>query len=171
MIEAVNRQWLLAGRPEGMVRESDFAYHEAKFPSFNDGQFLVRNLYLAFEPAMRGWMEDRESYIPPVSIGEVMRALTVGQIVQSRNDQFPPGECVYGAFGWQEYAVARETGGLISPSKIPANAELPWPLGVLGVTGLSAYFGMLDIGKPNRGEICFVSGAAGATGSVAGQIA
>ena len=120
MIEPVNRQSLLTSSPEGMVRESDFAYHEAKTPSLKDGQFLVRNSHLAFEPAMRGWMEDGESYIPLVSIGEVMRGLTVGQIVELRNDQFSSRERVYGAFGWEEYAVGGETPVFISLSKIEA---------------------------------------------------
>ena len=148
MSQHINRQWRLAGRPQGMVKESDFAYHEAELPQLEDGQFLVRNLYLAFEPAMRGWIEDRKSYIPPVRIGEVMRALSVGQVVESRNPGFQPGECVQGGFGWQEYAAAGERGGLMPPTKIPAEAPLTWPLGVLGVTGLTAYFGILDIGQP-----------------------
>lgn len=171
MSQHINRQWHLACRPQGMVKESDFAYHEAGIPQLEDGQFLVRNLYLAFEPAMRGWIEDRKSYIPPVQIGEVMRALSVGQVVESRHPNFRPGECVQGGFGWQEYAAASERGGLMPPTKIPADAPLTWPLGVLGVTGLTAYFGILDIGQPQAGETCVVSGAAGATGSIAGQIA
>ena len=171
MSQDINRQWRLACRPHGMVKESDFAYHEADIPQLEDGQFLVRNLYLAFEPAMRGWIEDRKSYIPPVRIGEVMRALSVGQVVESCHPNFQPGECVQGGFGWQEYAAASEQGGLMPPTKIPADASLTWPLGVLGVTGLTAYFGILDIGRPKAGETCVVSGAAGATGSVAGQIA
>ena len=91
MSQPINRQWRLACRPQGMVKESDFAYHEAEMPQLEDGQFLVRNLYLAFEPAMRGWIEDRKSYIPPVRIGEVMRALSVGQVVESRHPGFPAG--------------------------------------------------------------------------------
>ena len=171
MSSPINRQWCLASRPKGMVKESDFVYHEAEVPQLEDGQFLVRNLYLAFEPAMRGWIEDRKSYLPPVQIGEVMRALSVGQIVESRNPNFQPGECVQGGFGWQEYAAASERGGLMPATKIPANASLTWPLGVLGLTGLTAYFGILDVGQPKEGETCVVSGAAGATGSIAGQIA
>ena len=171
MSQTLNRQWRLACRPHGMVKESDFEYHEAELPGLDDGQFLVRNLYLAFEPAMRGWIEDRKSYVPPVAIGEVMRALSVGQVVESRNPKFQPGECVAGGFGWQEYAAASERGGLMPPTKIPADASLTWPLGVLGVTGLTAYFGILDVGRPQKGDTCVVSGAAGATGSIAGQIA
>lgn len=171
MSQPRNRQWRLACRPQGMVKESDFAYHEAEVPRLEDGQFLIRNLYLAFEPAMRGWIEDQKSYLPPVQIGEVMRSLSVGQVIESRNPKFRPGECVHGSFGWQEYVAADERGGLLSPTKIPREASLTWPLGVLGVTGLTAYFGILDVGRPKNGETCVVSGAAGATGSVAGQIA
>ncbi len=170
MSSPINRQWCLAARPQGMVKESDFVYHEAEVPQLKDGQFLVRNLYLAFEPAMRGWIEDRQSYIPPVQIGEVMRALGVGEVIESRHPDFQSGDCVQGGFGWQDYAAAKG-GGLMPVTKIPSGASLTWPLGVLGVTGLTAYFGILDIGQPKEGETCVVSGAAGATGSIAGQIA
>ena len=167
----MNRQWLLASRPQGMVKESDFQYHEAPLPDLEDGQFLVRNCYIAFEPAMRGWMDDRPSYIPPIQIGEVMRAVTTGQVIASKHPGYQPGDCVQGGFGWQEYAVTTGKGGLMPASKIPAGASLTAPLGVLGITGLTAYFGVLDIGQPKDGETCVVSGAAGATGSIAGQIA
>ena len=167
----MNRQWLLAARPQGMVKESDFQYHEAPIRELEDGQFLVRNCYIAFEPAMRGWMDDRPSYIPPIQIGEVMRAVTTGQVIASKHPGYQPGDCVQGGFGWQEYAVTTGKGGLMPASKIPAGASLTAPLGVLGITGLTAYFGVLDIGQPKGGETCIVSGAAGATGSIAGQIA
>ena len=167
----MNRQWLLASRPQGMVTESNFQYHEASVPELEDGQFLVRNCYIAFEPAMRGWMDDRPSYIPPIQVGEVMRAVTTGQVVASKHPDYQPGDCVQGGFGWQEYAVTTGKGGLMPASKIPAGASLTAPLGVLGITGLTAYFGLLDLGQPKGGETCVVSGAAGATGSIAGQIA
>lgn len=167
----MNRQWLLASRPQGMVTESNFQYHEVPVPELEDGQFLVRNCYIAFEPAMRGWMDDRPSYIPPIQVGEVMRAVTTGQVVASKHPDYQPGDCVQGGFGWQEYAVTTGKGGLMPASKIPAGASLTAPLGVLGITGLTAYFGLLDLGQPKGGETCVVSGAAGATGSIAGQIA
>ena len=167
----MNRQWLLASRPQGMVTESNFQYHEAPVPELEDGQFLVRNCYIAFEPAMRGWMDDRPSYIPPIQLGEVMRAVTTGQVVASKHPDYQPGDCVQGGFGWQAYAVTTGKGGLMPASKIPAGASLTAPLGVLGITGLTAYFGLLDLGQPKGGETCVVSGAAGATGSIAGQIA
>ena len=129
----------------------------------------MRNLYVSFDPAMRGWMEDRKSYIPPVGIGEVMRASCVGQVVESKAAGFAPGDFVQGLFGWQEWAVAGP--GLRQATRLPPGTPLTWPLGVLGITGLTAYFGLLDLGKPKAGETVLVSGAAGATGSVAAQIA
>jgi NADPH-dependent curcumin reductase len=165
-----NRQWLLAERPKGMVRESDFRWNEAPIPEPADGEVLVKVRYLSFDPAMRGWMEDRPSYIPPVRIGEPMRAGAVGEVVDARAPGFAKGDLVQGTFGWQDYAVARPTGP-IPLMRIPAGVPPTWVLGVLGITGLTAYFGMIDIGKPKAGETVVVSGAAGATGSVAGQLA
>jgi hypothetical protein len=168
MSSLVNRQWLLAARPHGMVKTSDFSLREAPVTPPGDGEMLVRNLYLAFEPAMRGWMEDRPGYIPPVAIGEVMRGMTVGQVIESKLPGFEVGAFVSGMLGWQEYATVGR-GAMVS--KVPPGATLTQPLSVLGVTGLTAYFGLLDLGKPQAGETVVVSGAAGATGSVAGQIA
>jgi NADPH-dependent curcumin reductase CurA len=167
---AVNRQWLLAARPKGMVKESDFRWNEAPVPEPGEGEVQVRVLYLSFDPAMRGWMEDRPSYIPPVRIGEPMRAGAIGRITRSRHPDFHEGEIVQGTFGWQDYAVVRPDGP-IPLMRVPEGVPLTWPLGVLGITGLTAYFGMLDLGRPRAGETVVVSGAAGATGSVAGQLA
>ena len=171
MATTMNRQWLLAARPHGMVKESDFRYQEAPLPELADGQFLVRTLYIAFEPAIRGWMEDRPSYIPPIQLGEVMRSVCVGQVVESKHPKFQPGDCVAGGYGWQDYVVTNGRGSLMPTTLVPREVPLTMPLSVLGITGLTAYFGMLDIGKPQAGETVVVSGAAGATGSVAGQIA
>ena len=162
-----NRQWLLAKRPVGMVGAANFEFREVPAPAPGPGEILVKSLYLSFDPAMRGWMEDRPSYIPPVGIGEVMRAGAVGQVVESNDESLPVGTFVSGMFGWQEYAIAG--GGRVTP--IAAGTPLTWPLGVLGITGLTAYFGMLDLGQPKPGETVVVSGAAGATGSIAAQIA
>lgn len=167
---STNRQWLLFSRPSGLVKESNFAWREVPIPTPTEGQFLVRNLYLSFDPAMRGWMEDRPSYIPPVALGEVMRAGSVGQVVESKSPAFQPGDFVQGTFGWQDYAVSDGKRPL-PVTKLPPGVPLTWPLGVLGITGLTAYFGLLDLGKPAAGETVVVSGAAGATGSVAAQIA
>ncbi len=167
----MNRQWLLASRPQGMVRESNFQYNEASIPELEDGQFLVRNCYIAFEPAMRGWMNDGASYMQAIRIGDVMLALTTGQVIASKHPDYQPGDCVQGGFGWQEYIVTNGEGSLLPTSKIPKEASMTMPLGVLGITGLTAYFGLLEIGEPKAGQTCVVSGAAGATGSIAGQIA
>ena len=127
----LNRQWLLKSRPVGMVKESDFEWREAPMPTVADGGVLVRNLWLSFDPAMRGWMEDRESYIPPVGIGEVMRAGSVGQVVESRNPEFKVGDTVQGMLGWQDYAVAAG-GGPFGLSKIPEGTEPRLALSLLG---------------------------------------
>jgi len=161
-----NRQWLLAKRPVGMVKESDFELHTAAIPTPGDGQVLVRTRWLAFEPAMRGWMEDRPNYIPPVAIGEVMRGMTVGEVVESRLEGYAAGDLVTGMTGWQEWAVGDR--GL---RKLPEGSDPTLALSVLGLTGVTAYFGLLDIGQPKPGDVVVVSGAAGATGSVVGQIA
>ena len=169
MSERINRQWRLAKRPDGMVGEANFEYVEEPVGEIADGEYLIRNHFLAFEPAMRGWMEDRPSYIPPVQIGEVMRGATTGEIIESKNADFPVGSFVQGLLGWQEYAIGGR--GLSQGVLIPDGTPLTWPLGVLGITGLTAYFGLLDLGQPKDGETVVVSGAAGATGSVAAQIA
>ncbi|MBX3415081.1 MAG: NADP-dependent oxidoreductase [Pirellulales bacterium] len=166
----INRQWRLKTRPKGMVSEANFEYREEPIPTPRNGQILVRNLYLSFDPAMRAWLWDRPSYIPPVGIGEVMRASAVAQVIESKKPGFEAGDFVVGAFGWQDYA-ATTGGGPVPVTKIPPGVPLTWPLGVLGMTGLTAYFGLLDITDPKAGETVVVSGAAGAVGSVVAQIA
>jgi len=156
MPKLVNRQWLLAARPKGMVKTSDFSLREAPVTPPGDGEVLVRNLYLAFEPAMRGWMEDRAGYIPPVPLGDVMRGMSVGQVVESNHPDYKPGDFVSGMLGWQEYACAGR-GSMVS--HLPAGATLTQPLSVLGITGITAYFGLLDLGKPQAGETVVVRGA------------
>jgi NADPH-dependent curcumin reductase CurA len=168
--EAVNRQWLLVSRPQGMVEPSNFELREAPVPAPSDGEFLVRNLYLSLDPAMRGWMANSRSYVPPVEIGEVMRGGCTARVVESRHPEYAPGDTVLGAFGWQDYALS-DGGGLMPVNKVPEGVPLTLPLGTLGITSLTAYFGLRDVGKPAAGETVVVSGAAGATGSVAGQIA
>ena len=165
-----NRQWVLAKRPQGMVGKGNFTYQEVPIPEAGEGQVVVRNLFLSFDPTQRGWMEDRESYMPPVGIGEVMRAGSVGQVHESKHPDFATGDLVQGLGGWQDFVVA-DASGIMPPSKVPAGVSPTMPLSVLGVTGLTAYWGMLDLGAPQPGETVLVSGAAGATGSIAGQIA
>jgi len=139
-------------------------------PQPDEGEFLVRNLYLSLDPAMRAWMTDVRSYVPPVQIGEVMRGGTVGRVVESRHPGFDQGELVLGAFGWQDYAVS-DGGGMMPVNKVPDGVPPTMPLGVLGLTSLTAYFGLKEIGQPKEGDTVVISGAAGATGSVAGQLA
>ncbi len=169
----VNRQWLLNSRPSGMVSEAHFKYLETDVPEpiLADGEYLVRNLYLSFEPAMRGWMDDEPSYLPPVELGQVMRSTAVAQIVRSENPDFPEGQLVQGMFGWQDYALGSGRDDMFPANLIPEGVPPTLPLTIMGGTSLTAYFGLLHIGKPTPGETVLVSGAAGATGSVAAQIA
>jgi NADPH-dependent curcumin reductase CurA len=166
-----NRQWLLAKRPFGVVTKENFEYAETPIPEPGDDEVLVRNLYLSFDPTQRGWMEDRESYLPPVQLGEPMRAGSIGQVVESNNPEFQKGDLVQTTGGWQDFIVAAPGQGVLGLSKVPDGVPPEMMLSVLGVTGLTAYFGLLDLGEPKSGETVLVSGAAGATGSVAGQIA
>lgn len=164
----VNRTWRLADRPVGKVKDSDFTWGEEPIPVPSEGQILIRNVYLSIDPTYRIWMNEGESYMPPVGIGEVMRGGTVGMVMESRNPGFEAGDIVLGLLGWQDYAVDSGSG----VSKIPQGLPIPLTayFGVLGGNGLAAYFGLLDIGKPKAGETLVVSAAAGAVGSLVGQI-
>jgi NADPH-dependent curcumin reductase CurA len=166
----MNRQWLLASRPQGMVSPENFEWHEAEVPEPGEGEALVRNLYLSLDPAMRGWMSDAPSYVPPVGIGEVMRGGCVARVEKSDDPQLAEGALVGGMFGWQDYALVRP-GDPLRPSPIPDGIEPAIALGALGMTALTAYWGLREIGRPQAGETVVVSAAAGATGSVVGQIA
>jgi NADPH-dependent curcumin reductase CurA len=170
MAESVNRQWVLKERPTGMVEPTNFELREDEVPAPADGQFLVRNLYLSLDPAMRTWMTAMRSYIPPVELGDVMRGACVAQVVESKRDGYEPGELVVGLFGWQDFALS-EGNGALPVTKVPDGVPPTMPLGVLGITSLTAYFGLKEIGQAKAGETVVVSGAAGATGSVAGQLA
>jgi NADPH-dependent curcumin reductase CurA len=170
MEDSLNRQWLLRERPTGMVDPSNFELREEAVPEPADGEFLVRNLYLSLDPAMRTWMTAMRSYVPPVEIGEVMRGACVARVTQSNRDGFEPGDVVVGLFGWQDYAIS-DGNGALPVTKVPEGIPPTMPLGVLGITSLTAYFGLKEIGKVEAGETVVVSGAAGATGSIAGQLA
>ncbi len=161
-----NRQWLLAKRPVGMVTEDNFELVETPMPVPEEGQVLLRTRWLAFEPAMRGWISDKDNYIRPVGIGEVMRGMAVCDVVESKLDGFELGDVVSGMTGWQEYAIADQ--GL---RKLPPDADPRLALSIGGITGLTAYVGIFDIGEMKEGDVVVISGAAGPTGSVAGQIA
>src|SRR5262244_135630 len=163
-----NHQFRLAARPVGMPKRSDWTYSEEPVPEPSEGELLVKVLYISLDPAMRGWMNEGKSYVPPVGIGEVMRALTLGRVVASKHPGFATGDFVSGSFGVQEYAVSNGKGVSKVDTKI---ARLPLYLSALGMTGLTAYFGLLEIGRPKPGDTVVVSAAAGAVGSVAGQIA
>ena len=165
---AANRQFRLAARPVGLPKRTDWNLTEEPVPEPSDGEFLVKILYISLDPAMRGWMNEGRSYIAPVGIGEVMRAGAVGQVVASKHSGFAAGDHVYGGFGVQEYALSKASG----VTKLdPGLAALPVYLGALGMPGMTAYFGLLEIGKPKAGQTVVVSGAAGAVGMVVGQIA
>jgi len=165
---SVNRQYRLAARPVGTPKHSDWHFTEEAVRQPGDGEVLVKVLYLSLDPAMRGWMNEGKSYIPPVQIGEVMRAGGVGTVVASRHPGFNAGDTAYGTLGIQEYATLKGE----ALTKLDAGTvSLPTYLGALGMPGMSAYFGLLDIGKPKAGDTVVVSGAAGAVGTVVGQIA
>jgi NADPH-dependent curcumin reductase len=167
-MDAVNHQVRLAARPVGLPKPSDWSHTEEPVPEPGDGEVLVRIAYVEMDPAMRGWMNDARSYMPPVGIGDVMRALAAGEVIVSNSPALAVGDHVTGLLGVQEYAVAHG-GGLVKVDT--ALAPLPVFLGTLGMPGMTAYFGLLDIGRPESGNTVVVSGAAGSVGGVVGQIA
>ncbi|HEY5428297.1 MAG TPA: NADP-dependent oxidoreductase [Solirubrobacteraceae bacterium] len=167
-MDAVNRQVRLAARPVGLPKQTDWDHTEEPVTEPGDGEVLVKVKYLSLDPAMRGWMNDGRSYIPPVGLGEVMRAGGCGEVVASEHPGFAPGDHVTGVTGIQEYATLAGD-ALIKVD--PALAPLPVYISTLGMPGMTAYFGLLDIGKPKEGDTVVVSGAAGAVGGVVGQIA
>ncbi|MDQ6698666.1 MAG: NADP-dependent oxidoreductase [Acidobacteriota bacterium] len=163
-----NKQIILASRPEGLPKESDFRLIETPVPDLQEGHALVRVLYLSVDPYMRGRMSGVKSYAAPFEVGEVITGGAVGRIERSRNPKYQPGDIVSGFFGWQQYAVSDGKGlSTLDPDTAPISTAL----GVLGMPGQTAYFGLLDICKPKPGETVVVSGAAGAVGSYVGQIA
>ncbi len=163
-----NHQFRLAARPVGLPKASDWSYTEEPIPEPKDGEVLIKILYISLDPAMRGWMNEGKSYIAPVGIGEVMRAGAAGRVIVSKNPDFAVGDHVVGAFGVQEYALSNGKG----LTKVDVRFKsLPVYLGTLGMPGMTAYFGFLDVGQPKEGNTVVISGAAGAVGSVVGQIA
>lgn len=167
-----NRQWLLQQRPVGMIGPEHFELRAGPLPEpdLDAGQVLVKTLMLGFDPAMRGWVEDVRSYLPPVELGAPMRASGIGQIVASSNPELPEGALVQGLLNWQEYSIG-DPKSEIPPRVLPEGVTPSMALSVFGTTSLTAYFGLLDVGQPQQGETVLVSGAAGATGSVVAQIA
>lgn len=167
----MNRQLILAARPKGLVTPEVLQLQEAALPALEDGQALVRVKFLSMDPTMRVWMADIAQYMPPVKLGEVMRAFGIGEVTESRHADYRRGDKVMGLTGLQEYAVisGKESRGYQKVPSIPFLSDSQF-LGTLGINGLTAYFGMLEVAKPKAGETLVVSAAAGATGSIAGQI-
>jgi NADPH-dependent curcumin reductase CurA len=162
-----NKEIRLASRPTGMPGADNFQILETEVPSLNDGDLLVRTLYLSVDPYLRGRMREGRSYIAPFEVGQVIESGAVGAVVESRDARFQPGDIVTGMFGWRLYNVVPATGLM----KVLPGIPITTALGVLGMPGLTAYFGLLDIGEPKAGETVVVSGAAGAVGITVCQIA
>lgn len=162
------REIHLANRPEGTPSDADFAFVEKEIPSLDTEELLLKTLYLSVDPYMRGRMKDVKSYIPPYKLNEAISGGILAEVIESKSDVFKKGDIVTGTLGWSEYNIANaNTVQKVDPTVAPITTRL----GILGLTGLTAYFGLLDIGKPQTGETVVVSGAAGAVGSVVGQIA
>lgn len=164
-----NRRFTLVRRPSGLPVAEDFRLVEAPLPEPADGQFTVRNVYASLDPAIRGWLDDAPSYLPPVALGDPVRATTVGRVLASRNPDFSPGQWVLGLNAIEEVSLV-SPGGFTMPIDV-STIEPTRYLSVLGAVGLTAYFGLLEVGQPKAGETVLVSGAAGAVGSLVGQIA
>lgn len=163
-----NMEIHLVNRPDGMPTEDDFSFVETSIPKAKENELVIRTLYLSVDPYMRGRMNDEKSYIPPFKLNEALEGGIVGEVVESQSKDFQKGDIVTGNLKWGEYSVASEQEvRLIDPNVAPITTHL----GILGMPGLTAYFGLLDIGKPQAGETVVVSGAAGAVGSAVGQIA
>jgi NADPH-dependent curcumin reductase CurA len=167
-----NRQFRLAARPVGLPKDSDWQRTSEPVRELADGEILVKVLYLSLDPAMRGWMNEGKSYIPPVGIGEVMRAGGIGKVAASKSPKFAVGDFVSGSTGVQEYWIGAADDKTAAFYKVdPKAAPLPKYLNALGMPGMTAYFGLLEVGQPKAGETVVVSGAAGAVGQTVGQVA
>jgi len=162
-----NKEIRFASRPTGMPRPDNFKTVDADMPQPNDGEVLVRTLYISVDPYLRGRMREGRSYVAPFEVGQVIESGAVGEVVESRSTKFQAGEIVTGMFGWRLYNVVKDAGLM----KVPPGVPITTALGVLGMPGLTAYFGLLDIGQPKEGETVVVSGAAGAVGMTVCQIA
>ena len=169
MVQGINRQVRLKSRPVGIPQAEHFEIVTAPIPEPGEDEVLVRNIYLSVDPAMRGWVSDVTSYMEPVPVGAVMRAFAVGRVEASRHPDFRTGEFVTGMFSWQDYASVKAKD--ISRKVTRTDPPISTSLGILGLNGLTAYFGLLEVGQPKAGETVVVSSAAGAVGSCVGQIA
>lgn len=166
----INRRFILVRRPHGLPAADDFRHIEEPTPALAEGEVLVRNHFASLDPAMRGWMDDKPSYLPPIQLGDPVRASTVGIVEESRDPAFPVGSWVYGSNAIEHYTVRGTAGSLrpIDPDALPSVTNY---LSALGTVGLTAYFALLCEGQPQKGETVLVTGAAGAVGSMVGQIA
>src|SRR5690349_13703479 len=168
MTNGINRQWILKRRPRGELSADDFSWVTSPIPEPAEGEFLVRNLCFSCDPTQRGWAAG-DTYFKAVRIGDVMRAFAVGEVVTSRDPRYQPGQLLQGLFGWQDYALSSQAFEFpIMP--VPDGVSIETALSILGNTGITAYFGLLDVGGAKSGATLVVSGAAGATGSAVGQI-
>ena len=168
MTENVNRQWILKSRPDGMPRESDLEIVETPIPEPRHGEVLVKSLWMSIDPYMRGRLRDGPSYAEPVPIGGVLQGESVGRVMESKLDGFQAGDIVRGHIGWQEYGILDVKGAhAVDTSLGPISTSV----GVLGMPGLTAYFGLLEVNRPKPGETIVVSAASGAVGAIVGQIA
>lgn len=165
----MNRQFLLAARPRGWVKESDFSYQEIAIPTVSEDQILVKTKYISLDPSMRGHMENRADYAAPLDIGDVMRANGIAEVIESKHADFETGDLVLGSFGMQDYVSLNPQ--QLKVRKFAAGEDPLAAISVYGGTGMTAYFGLLDLGEPSEGQVVVVSGAAGATGMIASQIA
>jgi len=168
-----NKKILLASRPTGMPTPDNFKIVDAEMPQPKEGEILIRTLYLSVDPYMRGRMNDRKSYVPPFVVNEVITGGVVGEVIESRSDAFQAGDIITGLLGWQLYSVAKDDQTTITSARKvdPSIAPVTTALGILGMPGLTAYFGLLEIGQPHSGETVVVSGAAGAVGTLVCQLA
>ena len=160
-----NKKWILKTRPTGLVEASNFELIEEALPELNDGDILIQTEYLSVDPTQRMWLTDVPGYLPPIQIDELIRSGGMGRVIQSKNSNFKEGDLVSGFVGWQTHLISDGKGFRVIPELLP----IPTMVNVLGLTGVTAYFGLLDIGEPKEGETVVVSGASGATGSVVAQ--
>ncbi len=166
---ASNRRLVLAERPSHNVNEHTVRVEQGEMPEPGPGEALVRNRFLSIDPTIRTWMDDAPGYLPPIAIGEVVRAGGVGEIVSSNSERYKVGDLVFGLSGWQDYTLADESERMMQV--LPPGIDPTAALSVFGTTGMTAYFGLLDVGRILEGDTVVISGAAGATGSTVGQIA
>jgi NADPH-dependent curcumin reductase CurA len=163
-----NRRMVLAQRPTGMVDESTVRLEESDVPEAGDGEALARVRYLSIDPTIRTWMDDAPGYLPPIAIDDVIRSGGIAEVIDSHSDDYAAGDLLFGFTGWQDYVVASPAGGY---QKLPDGVPPTLALSLFGTTGMTAYFGLIDVGRVKEGDVVVVSGAAGATGSTVGQIA